>query len=116
MTYTEFMRIWSSLPEDEETREYIPSDRDKFVQIGGYLFAVQESGNVIMKRLRKSPYTLCDVFRAFRIWCRTRRIQYLRIEGDKTRYNFIRKMFPFDSILKDEEVDNRNVFYVKLYD
>jgi hypothetical protein len=86
------------------------------VQISGYLFAVQKSGNVIMKKCGESPYTLCDVFRAFRIWCRTMRIQYLRIEGDKTRYNFIKKMFPFDSILKDEEVDNRNVFYVKLYD
>lgn len=116
MTKTEFKRIWDLLPEDEETKNYSPSDSDKFVQISGYLFAVQESGNVIMKKWRKSAYTLCEVFRAFRIWCRTRRIQYLRIEGDKTRYNFIRKMFPFDSILKDEEVDNRNVFYVKLYD
>lgn len=104
------------LPEDEETKNYIPADSDKFVQISGYLFAVQESGNVIMKRLRKSSYTLCDVFRAFRIWCRTRRIQYLRIEGDKTRYNFIRKMFTYDSILKDDEVKDRNVFYVKLFD
>ena len=116
MTKTEFKRIWDLLPEDEETKNYIPSDSDKFVQISGYLFAVQESGNVIMKKWRKSAYTLCEVFRAFRIWCKVQKIKYIRIEGDTTRYNFIKKMFPYDSILKDDEVKDRNVFYVKLFD
>lgn len=116
MTKTEFKRIWETLPEDEETKNYIPSDTDKFVQISGYLFAVQKSGNVIMKKWRKSAYTLGEVFRAFRIWCKDQKIKYIRIEGDTTRYNFIRKMFPYDSILKDDEVKDRNVFYVKLFD
>ena len=51
MTKTEFKRIWDFLPEDEETENYIPSDSDKFVQISGYLFAVQESGNVFYVKL-----------------------------------------------------------------
>lgn len=116
MTKTEFKRIWDLLPEDEETKDYIPSDTDKFVQISGYLFAVQESGNVIMKKWRKPDYTLCEIFRAFRSWCKVQEIKYIRIEGDMTRYNFIKKMFPYDSILKDDEVKDRNVFYVKIFD
>ena len=116
MTKTEFKRIWDLLPEDEETKDYIPSDTDKFVQISGYLFAVQKSGNVIMKKWRKSAYTLCEVFRAFRIWCKGQEIKYIRIEGDTTRYNFLVRMFPHVSILKDSEVKDRNVFYVKLFD
>lgn len=116
MTKTEFKRVWDLLPEDEETKGYEPSDSDKFVQISGYLFAVQESGNVIMKKWRKSAYTLCEVFRAFRIWCKAQGIKYLRIEGTERRYNFIKKMFPYDSIIKDNEEKGRNVFYVKLFD
>lgn len=116
MTKKEFMRIWETLPEDDETKGFIPSDSDKFVKIGGYLFAVQEAGNVIMKKWRKSAYTLQEVFRAFRIWVKTQKIKYIRIEGVKTRYNFIRRMFPHDLILKDCEVKDRNVFYVKMFD
>lgn len=116
MTKTEFKRIWDLLPEDEETKGYKPSDSDKFVQISGYLFAVQESGNVIMKKWRKSAYTLCEVFRAFRIWLKTKEIQYIRVEGSERRYNFLKKMFPNNSILRDFEEKNRNVFYIKVFD
>lgn len=116
MTKTEFKRIWDLLPEDEETKNYSPSDSDKFVQISGYLFAVQESGNVIMKKWRQSAYTLQEVFRAFRIWVKTKGIQYIRVEGNERRYNFLKKMFPHDSILQDCEVKDRNVFYVKMFD
>jgi hypothetical protein len=116
MTKTEFMRIWSSLTEDEETRGYIPSDRDKFVQISGYLFAVQESGNVIMKKCGESRFTLYEVFRAFRIWLKMQEIQYIRVEGTKNRYQFLSKMFPNTSILKDTEEKIRNVYYIKVFD
>ena len=116
MTKTEFKRIWDLLPEDEETKNYSPSDSDKFVQISGYLFAVQESGNVIMKKWRKSAYTLGEVFRAFRIWLKTKGIQYIRVEGSEKRYNFLKKMFPNNSILRDFEEKNRNVFYIKVFD
>lgn len=116
MTKKEFKRIWDLLPEDDETKDYTPSDSDRFVQISGYLFAVQKSGNVIMKKCGESAFTLYEVLRAFRVWCKTMRIQYIRIEGDTTRYNFLRRMFPHDSVLKDDEVKDRNVFYVKLFD
>jgi hypothetical protein len=64
MTKTEFLKIWDTLEKDGETGSYQPKDDDSFVRIGGYLFAVQKSGNVIMKKCGESPYTLCDVFRA----------------------------------------------------
>lgn len=116
MTKKDFLAIWETLPEDTETKNYRPSDDDRFAKISGYLFAVQKSGNVIMKKWRKSSFTLCEVFRAFRIWCKAQGIKYLRIEGTERRYNFIQKMFPYDSILKDNEEKGRNVFYVKLFD
>ena len=116
MTKREFLRIWEKLPEDEETKGYKISDDDKFIQLGGYLFCVQKTGNVIMKRCDKSSFTLYEIFRAFRMWCKAQQIQYLRIEGTKRRYNFLKKMFPHESILKDFEEKERNVFYVKLFD
>ena len=116
MTKTEFKRIWDLLPEDGETKNYIPSDSDKFVQISGYLFAVQKTGNVIMKKCGYPTFSIRETFKAFRIWCKCSGIQYLRIEGKKRRYNFLSKMFPKVSILKDLENIERNIFFVKLYD
>lgn len=116
MTKREFLRIWETLPKDSETESYKPFEGDLFVKISGYLFAVQKCGNVIMKKCDKSSFTLYEVFKAFRIWCKAQGIKYLRIEGTARRYNFIQKMFPHDSILKDNEEKGRNVFYVKLFD
>lgn len=116
MTKTEFKRIWDLLPEDEETKNYIPSDSDKFVQISGYLFAVQQGGNVIMKKCGESRFTLYEVFKAFRIWLKIKGIQYIRVEGSERRYSFLKKMFPQNSILKDFDEKKRNVFYIKVFD
>jgi hypothetical protein len=116
MTKTEFLKIWDTLERDGETRDYQPKDDDIFVKIGGYLFAVQKSGNVIMKKCGESRFTLYEVFRAFRIWLKTKRIQYIRVEGNERRYNFLKKMFPQNSILKDFDEKNRNVFYIKVFD
>ena len=116
MTKTEFMRIWETLPKDRETESYKPSDDDKFVRISGYLFAVQKTGNVIMKKCGYPTFSLRETFKAFRIWCKCSGIQYLRIEGSRKRYNFLSKMFPRVSIIKDLECEDRNIFFVKLYD
>lgn len=117
MTKKEFLSIWETLPKDEETASYVPDDSDKFVKIGGYLFAVQKSGNVIMKKCAVSKFSLYEVFRCFRIWCISSvGIQYLRVEGKKTRYNFLKRMFAHTSILKDDEEKERNVFYIKVFD
>ena len=117
MTKKEFLAIWETLPADEETKNYKPCDSDKFVKIGGYLFAVQKNGNVIMKKCFDSHFSIYEVFRCFRIWCMSSvGIQYLRVEGTKTRYNFLKRMFPHTSILKDDEEKERNVFYIKVYD
>ena len=116
MTKKEFMKIWTTLPEDEETKNYIPADTDNFVKISGYLFIVQKSGNVIMKKCGTSFFTVKEVLKAFRIWCQCMKIQYIRVEGYPNRYNCLYKMFPYLSIFKDKEVKTRNVFYIKLYD
>jgi hypothetical protein len=116
MTRTEFLKIWDTLERDGETRDYQPKDDDSFVKIGGYLFAVQESGNVIMKKCGYPTFSLRETFKAFRIWCKCSGIQYLRIEGSRKRYNFLSKMFPRVSIIKDLESEDRNIFFVKLYD
>jgi hypothetical protein len=43
-------------------------------------------------------------------------IQYIRVEGTKNRYQFLSKMFPNTSILKDTEEKLRNVYYIKVFD
>lgn len=116
MTKTEFLKIWDTLERDGETGSYQPMDDDSFVRIGGYLFAVQQGGNVIMKRCGESRFTLYEVFKAFRIWLKTKGIQYIRVEGNERRYNFLKKMFPQNSILKDFDEKKRNVFYIKVFD
>lgn len=116
MTKKEFLAIWETLPKDEETENYIVSDDDRFIKIGGYLFAVQKSGNVIMKKCGSSHFTVYEVFKCFRFWLIKEKIQFIRVEGKANRYNFLRRMFPHTSILKDNEEKERNVFYIKVFD
>lgn len=117
MTLNQFKKIWARLPQDSETKTYEPCDKDKFINIGGYLFAIQKNGNVIMKKCEADPrFSLLEVFRAFRAYLIKNEIQYIRIEGTPRRYNFLKKMFLHCSILKDNRIKDRNVFYVKVFD
>lgn len=116
---------WNSLnlPEecDYEAKEGI--DREFFY--GGFAFLVNLNGNVICLRYKKSKTTFKEALRRFLKFCVTNEIQYLRVEGNCKRYNFLMNPHLFPR-LKNKGLDvkkhfteserlGRNVFYVKVY-
>lgn len=113
MTLTEARKKWASVKDNEETRYRIQKS-DDYILLGGVLFVLQKSGNVIAKRVEPSSFTMKDSIRAFRFWCMKNGVQYLRVEGTKKRYNFLKKMFPHTSILKAQSKE-RNIFYIKVF-
>lgn len=41
-------------------------------------------------------------------------IQFVRVEGNNKRYRFLERMFPREVVVKDEEITDRNVYYINL--
>lgn len=113
MTREEFFRLWNTR-KDDETRIEI-TNNIKFFSAGGYMFVVQENGNVVMKKIGKSGITLFRAMDSFRHFCMRNGIRYIRIEGNTRRYNFLPSAFPRIPFLKDEGVKGRNVFYAKVF-
>lgn len=112
MNKNEFLEKWNA-KKDEETDIEL-KDGDLFTVFSGFAFVVQKDGNVVFKKVEECNCMLREVFRIFRLWCKVHDITHIRIEGSLRRYNFLQKMFPFCSFVRDYEIQNRNVFYVRL--
>lgn len=112
MTLAEFKNAWNTNPSSET--EITVTEKDLFTIICGYGFVVQADGNVVFKRLKKTKFTLKEALRMFRIFCRAHGVTHIRVEGSLRRYNFLHKMFKYCCFVKDNSVENRNIYFVKL--
>lgn len=118
-------KVWNKLPKPEECN-VVATAEDKLYVTGGFMFLIMtknDINNVVCFRyIEKGKTTFKEAVRQFLYWCKNNRIQYLRIEGNTRRYNFFLNPNFFKnlkknglSIIKDEEIKDRNVFYVKVY-
>lgn len=121
MTY----KVWNKLPKPEECN-VTATEKDLLYVTGGYMFLIMtesEINNVVCFRyLPKGKTTFKEALRQFLYWCKNNHIQYLRVEGNTRRYNFITRPEFFPnlkknglSVIKDTSITDRNVFYVKVY-
>lgn len=117
-------KTWNKYNKPEECCVQATAD-DLLYVCGGFMFLVitkDNVNNVVCFRYRKCKTTFKEAVRQFLYWCKNNHIQYLRIEGNTRRYNFFLKPLFFKnlkknglSVIKDEAVTERNVFYVKVY-
>lgn len=114
MEIIEFLKNWYQRKSEVVDTELTADD--KFFKIGGYLFVVQKDGNVLLKKIDESKFSIKEAFRAFRFFLIKEKIQYIRIEGRKNQYSFLKKMFPTLRFVSDDEVKNRDVFFVRVYE
>lgn len=112
-----FVNIWENLETDSETCGYVPDENDLFFIIGDYIFAVETKNginNIIMKKVFSNcNMSLREVIYAFKDALQNEDVQFVRIEGNTRRYMFLTKMF--DTLYKDPEITDRNVFYGKVF-
>ncbi|MBQ0003602.1 MAG: hypothetical protein KBT21_08685 [Treponema sp.] len=113
MSNEEFLEQWNKRPDEDTDIEL--KEGDLFTILSGFAFVIQKDGNVICKKITdENRFLLREVFRMFRFFCKFHGITHIRVEGSKKRYNFLPKMFPFCSFVRDEEIKEKNVFFVKL--
>lgn len=103
-------------PSKEVDVEAVPGDI--VIEIGGILFLVQrtnDANNIVCFRTKETNVTLEASFRMLRQYLLAQNIIYIRVEGNKHRYNWLSKVDVCEgfNVLKEDR-DDRNVFYIKL--
>lgn len=113
------IEYWNSLSKPEEV-DVTAEEGDLVVEIGGIVYLLQTQNgfnNVVCFRLKKSNMTALRSFIEYRKWLVLKGIEYIRVEGNTKRYNFLSKLKPDTgySVIQDKEINDRNIFYIKLY-
>lgn len=107
---------WNQIVKDNETDvEAVDGDIVEF--IGGYAFLLQRKcdiNNIVVYKTADYGVTCLQAFKMFRDYIKSLGITHIRIEGNTRRYGFLAKAFPYDSILKDLNRKDRNIYYVRL--
>ena len=112
---------WNRLKKPNEEVNCKAVKGDMVFEIGGIIYLVQrknDCNNIVCFRYRKSAMTLLQSF----LLCRHRLIdcgiQYVRVEGNISRYLFLEKLQKETgqgSGIVREQNNERNVYYIRLY-
>ncbi|MCQ2587919.1 MAG: hypothetical protein MJ174_07375 [Treponema sp.] len=127
--YKGLMRIdeWNALLKPDECAVFA-EDGDLIYLSGGIIYLIQRKdniNNVVCFRVYEVPkMTVKQSFYAFRRFCIKNEVQYIRVEGNRKRYFFLKhfekglkaKGYNVRFAEKESEERKRNVFYIKLYD
>lgn len=113
------IEYWNSLSKPKEA-DVVAKRGDLVVEIGGILYLLQISNgfnNVVCFRLKKSKMTTLQSFLEYRKWLISKGVEYIRVEGNKRRYQFLARLNPGAgyNVIQDTKECERNVFYIKLY-
>lgn len=111
---------WNVINKESEVN-YEAESGDIVLSIFGVLFLIQRKNdfnNIICFRFADSNKTFLRALFLLREYLEIKNIQYVRVEGDMSRYFFLSKIKnvnPNYNVLQDKSIKNRNVFYVQLY-
>lgn len=112
------IRYWNALERPDECKVSAEED-DYLCAIDGYLFLLQrtnEGNNVVMFKKGYAKELIVEVLKAYIKYLKFKGIQYIRVEGNTKRYNFLYRYTDcYDGIVKADDIKDRNVFYIKLY-
>ena len=96
--------------------EAIPGDIVE--KIDGVLFLLQtenEYNNIVAYRVEKSNESIIKtLFEYCLLLYNEHNIKYVRIEGNKNKYAFIKRYFKRKQAIKDKTVKNRDIYYCNL--
>lgn len=113
------IEYWNSLPKPKEA-DVVAERDDLVIEIGGILYLLQINNgfnNVVCFRLKKSKMTTLQSFIEYRKWLISKGVEYIRVEGNKRRYQFLARQNPGVgyNVVQDKRERERNVFYIRLY-
>ena len=122
MNYLSY-KTWNTLVKANYETDVEAFEDDLVFEASGIMFLVQrknDCNNVVAQRLIHKPGTFMQAVIEFRKVMIENNIQFVRVEGNLKRYKFLKKMLPklFGNevnIIKDDNVTDRNVFYIKVY-
>jgi hypothetical protein len=108
---------WNTLEKHENVNvEAIPGDI--VLKLDGVLFLLQtqnDYNNVVAYRVEKSSESIIKTFLEYCLLLyNEHNIKYIRVEGDKNKYAFIKRFFKRTQAIKDKSVKNRDVYYCNL--
>ena len=122
MTYLAH-NVWNTLVKANYETDISADENDLVFESAGIMFLVQRKNNcnnVVAQRLIHKPGTFMQAIIEFRKVMIENNIQFIRVEVNIKRYKFLTKMIPrlFGnevSIIKDDDIKDRNIFYIKVY-
>lgn len=109
--------FWNSYEKPSHNVDTRAIPGDYVLEIGGLLYLIQrknEANNIVCFRIEKSDMTVLTSFLILRKWLIAQNILYIRVEGTKKRYNFLKKLNLDGFNVRQADVEDKNVFYIKL--
>ena len=108
---------WNRI-EKPENVNVVALEGDILEKIDGVLFLLQtqnDYNNVVAYRIEKSSESIIKTFLEYCLLLyNEHNIKYIRVEGDKNKYAFIKRFFNSTQAIKDKTVKNRDVYYCNL--
>lgn len=96
----------------------VAQENDIVEKLDGVLFLLQtqnDYNNIVAYRVEKSSESIIKTFLEYCLLLyNEHNIKYVRVEGDKNKYAFIKKFFKRTQAIKDKTVKNRDVYYCNL--
>lgn len=109
--------FWNSF-EKPSNVDVVAKEGDKVEDINGVLFLLQtenEYNNVVAFRHDVSDKNIIWTLYEYCVLLRDKYgIDYIRVEGDKNKYAFLKRVFTKKEVIKDRSETERDVFYCDL--
>lgn len=111
------IEYWNSLEKPENVS--VAAEEGDIVEIvNGVAFLLQttnEYNNIVAYRVEKNDKSIVWTLLEFcKILYSKYHIEYVRVEGDKGKYRFLERLFTKKSVVKDNSVKDRDVYYCNL--
>ena len=110
--------IWNNIQNKPKEVNVIAKEGDIVEKINGVLFLLQtenEGNNIVAYRVEKDDKNIIWTLYEYIILLATKyNIEYVRIEGRKNRYNFLKRVFSKREVIQDRAITERDVYYAHL--
>lgn len=111
------IQIWNSLEKPDNINEEAV-EGDILEKIDGVLFLLQTTNgynNVIAYRVEPLKKLIIRTFLEYCMMIYDRYgIEFIRVEGDKGKYAFLKRIFKSKEVVKDKSIKSRDVYYCNL--
>jgi hypothetical protein len=111
------IKEWNDLKKPDNI-DVMAEEGDIVEEIDGIMFLLQTRNgfnNVVAFRIKKSDKHIIWSLYSYCILLYDKYgIEYIRVEGDKGKYDFLKRFFSRKKIVKDKDISERDVYYCNL--